>query len=319
MIQAGNIAVLLGGVNSEREVSVESGLRIAEALVSLGKDVTPVFYEGDTSSLISSLNGYDLVFNALHGGDGEDGTLQQVFEDKGIKYTGSGPHASLLAMDKHLSKELMLEIEVPTPSWARVQLEKGSDLPHPGDHPELSAFLADHSFPLVVKPNSEGSTVGLTVVYMLEDIAGALLIAREFGSSVIIEEYIPGRELTAAILDQEPLPLVEIVPKHQTYDYECKYSDGMSDYFVPAELSAGTTAKIQEAALRVYQHLGCRHYARIDFRLNPEGAFFCLECNTLPGMTTHSLVPMAANAVGLTFNQLVEKIMILAIQDAEVN
>lgn len=314
MIQKGNVAVVLGGVNSERDVSVESGLRISEALVSLGNEVTPIFYEGDLNSLVTSVKGYDLVFNALHGGEGEDGTVQQVLEEIGKRYTGSRPHASRLAMDKHRCKQLMVANGVPTPTWLRLQLEKDSDLPHLDDHPELSEFLVADSFPLVVKPNREGSTVGLSIVHTREDMAEALLIAREFGSSILIEQYIPGRELTTAVLDQEPLPLVEIVPKHQAYDYECKYSDGMSDYFVPAELSADISTRIQEAALRLYKELGCRHYARIDFRLNPELEFFCLECNTLPGMTAHSLVPMAAKAIGMTFNQLVEKILHLAKQ-----
>lgn len=318
MIQKANIAVILGGVNSERDVSVESGLRIAETLVSLGNDVTTIFYEGDLNSLVTSVTGYDLVFNALHGGEGEDGTVQQYLDGIGIKYTGSKPHASRLAMDKHRSKQLMLANDVPTPSWLRLLLEKGSELPHLGNHPELSEFLSVNSFPLVVKPNHEGSTVGLTIVHTQEDMAEALLIAREFNSFILVEQYIPGRELTAAILDQEPLPLVEIVPKHQAYDYECKYTDGMSDYFAPAKLSVDISTKIQAAALRLYKELGCRHYARIDFRLNPQGEFFCLECNTLPGMTAHSLVPMAAKAVGITFEQLVEKIMQLAMQPNEL-
>ncbi|MFC1484095.1 D-alanine--D-alanine ligase [Candidatus Neomarinimicrobiota bacterium] len=312
-----NIAVILGGINSERDVSMDSGLRIAEALVSLGHEVTPVVYEGDIGSMIGSVAEFDLVFNALHGGDGEDGTIQRALEESQIRYTGSRPSASQLAMDKLLSKQLMIETSVPTPSWVNINLEDAGDGLHLDDHPGLSSFLSAHSFPVVVKPNHEGSTVGLTIVDSPEDMTEALLIAREFGSSILVETYIPGRELTAAILDQKPLPLVEIVPKHATYDYECKYSDGMSDYFVPAELSSVTTTQIQEAALRIYNEIGCRHYARIDFRLNPEGAFFCLECNTLPGMTTHSLVPMAAKAVGINFSQLVEQIVSLAMQAAE--
>lgn len=296
---------------------MESGLRISETLVFLGHEVTPVVYEGDIDSLVNNVAEHDLVFNALHGGDGEDGTIQQVLEESGIRYTGSRPQASQLAMDKHLCKQLMINTGVRTPSWVNINLEDAGDVPHLDDHPGLISFLSDHSFPVVVKPNREGSTVGLTIVNMHEDMVEALLIGREFGSSILVETYIPGRELTAAILDQEPLPLVEIVPKHTAYDYECKYSDGMSDYFVPAELSQATTTQIQEAALRIYNEIGCRHYARIDFRLNPEGTFFCLECNTLPGMTTHSLVPMAAKAVGIDFSQLVEQIVLLAMQHTE--
>ena len=311
-----NVAVILGGINSERDISLESGFRIAEALTALGHDITRIIYDGDIKSVVSSAGNYDLVFNALHGGDGEDRTIQRAFEESLIRYTGSRPRATQMAMDKHQCKQLMAETGVPTPQWISINLSNTGKIPQLENHPELSSFLSVHSFPLVVKPNHEGSTVGLTIVDEPGKMVEALLLAREFGPSILVEVYIPGRELTVAILDQAPLPIVEIVPKHVTYDYECKYSNGMSDYFVPAELSSNTAKQIHEAALCLYKEIGCRHYGRVDFRLNPEGDFFCLECNTLPGMTAHSLVPMAAKAAGIEFNQLVEKIVSLAMHEA---
>ncbi len=307
------VAVLLGGINSEQEISMETGCRVLDTLLSLGYEAEAVVYEGGLADTVATLRGYDLVFNALHGGDGEDGTVQAALEQAGIRYTGSRPRASRMAMDKHTSKVRMVEAGIPTAPWVSLTLDEGTVIPHGEDDPVLAAFLKEHPCPVVVKPNHEGSTVGLTIVENATDLDEALLLAREFGPQVLVETYIPGRELTVAILKNRPLPIVEIVPRHQSYDYECKYSDGMSSYFVPAELSLNQTVAIQAVALELFQQLGCRHYARVDFRLNPDGEFFCLELNTLPGMTSHSLVPMAAKAAGLTFEDLIDRIVGLAL------
>jgi len=310
-----SIAVLLGGINSEREISIESGRRVLDALHALGYKAAPIVYEGELEATIDALLNCDLVFNALHGGDGEDGTVQAAFDEAGIHYTGSRPQASRLAMDKHASKKRMVAAGIPTAPWVSLILAERSTFPHVDDYPALVKFLEEYAFPVVVKPNHEGSTVGLSIVEDGTDLGEALLLAREFGPQVLVENYVPGRELTAAILNERPLPVVEIVPRHRSYDYECKYTDGMSTYVVPAHLPLDITVAIQEAARRLYENLGCRHYARVDFRLNPEGEFFCLELNTLPGMTSHSLVPMAAGAAGLGFEELIDQIVKLAIED----
>jgi D-alanine-D-alanine ligase len=312
------VAVLLGGVNSERDVSMESGQRVIKVLEGHGYESVPVVYEGDLAGTVEVLRSYDLVFNALHGGEGEDGTVQAALDQAGLRYTGSRSRASSLSMDKDASKKIMSATGVPTAPWACLDIEGSSALVRSEDHPELLAFLEDHPYPVVIKPNQEGSTVGLSIVEDPTALDEALALASEFGSKIIAEVYIPGRELTVTVLNERPLPVVEIIPKHKSYDYECKYSDGMSTYHVPAELPLDITSAIQGAAGKLYQELGCRHYARIDFRLNDEGHFFCLELNTLPGMTTHSLTPMAAQAVGIGFAELISIIVNLAIGSTEM-
>lgn len=297
---------------------MESGQRVLEVLNTFGYISEPVVYEGDLSSTVEILSGYDLVFNALHGGEGEDGTVQMALEQAGLRYTGSGPSASRLAMDKHSSKEIMSVIGVPTAPWLGLDLEAKQGIVRGDDYPELTVFLEEHPYPVVIKPNHEGSTVGLSIVEDPIDLDEALMLAYEFGPKILVEVYIPGRELTATVLDGRPLPVVEIIPKHKAYDYECKYSDGMSRYQVPAELPLETTSAMQGAAQRLYEGLGCRHYSRVDFRLNDAGQFFCLELNTLPGMTTHSLTPMAAQAVGIGFAELIKLIVDLAFETAEI-
>ena len=311
------IAVLMGGINSEREVSLETGRLVLEALNTLDYEAEPVVYEGDLPGAVDALQDFDLVFNALHGGDGEDGTIQSALSRARIRYTGSRSQASQLAMDKHACKQLMTEAGIPTAPWVFLMLDESKPLPRNEDYPDLTEFLGVYGYPAVVKPNHEGSTVGLSIVESPDDLDEAMLVAREFGTQVIVEKYIPGRELTVAILDGRPLPIVEIIPRHHTYDYECKYTDGMSTYVVPAELPLAVTASIQDAARQLYESLRCRHYARIDFRLNPEGEFFCLELNTLPGMTSHSLVPMAAKAVEINFVELIDRIVNLAMATQE--
>ncbi len=308
------IAVLLGGVNSEQQISLESGQRVLAALHELGYDADPIVFEGDVTTTVHAARAFDLVFNALHGGAGEDGTVQTALEQANIRYTGSRYRASHLAMDKHVSKQIMQKHGITTAPWITLSIpspERVSSL----QYPELLEFCDEWSFPVVVKPNHEGSTVGVSIVESPADLDQALLLAAAMGSHVMVEPYIPGRELTATVLDDVPLPLVEILPKHGFYDYEAKYSNGMSEYRAPAELELEITVKMQGQAQRIYRALGCRHYARIDFRLRPDGRFYCLELNTLPGMTAHSLTPMAAQAQGIDFPSLVNKIVKLALKD----
>ena len=305
----------MGGVNSECQVSLESGERILAALTDRGYRAVPLVHEGDLATTVTALAGFDLVFNALHGGDGEDGTVQAALEKAGLAFTGSRSAASRLAMDKQLSKQHMVRAGIPTPAGVNLDLSSTARRQHWKEFPALAALLEEHGLPLVIKPNREGSTIGLSIVETRGDLDQALLLAREFGHRVLVETYIPGRELTATVLDDVPLPIVEIVPQGGLYDYKSKYSDGLSAYFVPADLPLKTAVAIQDAALKLYRELGCRHYARVDFRLTPQGEFFCLELNTLPGMTSHSLTPMAAQVQGIDFPSLVNKIVKLALKD----
>ena len=227
-----------------------------------------------------------------------------MFDAEGIVYTGSGPEASALAMDKNSSKLLMVENELPTPRWHFFENGDQAD-PDSG---------GDLGYPLVVKPNGEGSTVGLSIVRSETDLLPAIEKADGCGSGVILEQYIPGRELTVGILGgDEALPCIEIVPSHDHYDYECKYTSGMSHYVCPADLPAALASQLSQTSLAMHEILGCRHYSRIDFRLSPENSFYCLEVNTLPGLTDTSLVPKAAAEVGISFEQLIVKLCRMAL------
>ncbi|MCH7498317.1 MAG: D-alanine--D-alanine ligase [Candidatus Marinimicrobia bacterium] len=310
------VAVLLGGVNSEREVSLVSGRRILDALQSLGYNARPVVYEGHLAATVERLRAFELVFIALHGGEGEDGTLQSALDEAGLRYTGSPSAASRLAMDKHSAKQRMLAAGIPTAPWVRLDSGNGPNVLGAAQAGALTNFLSQQGYPVVVKPNGEGSTVGLTIVDDEAGLAPALSLAHEFDQQVLVEAYIPGRELTVTILDQRPLPIVEIEPEHQLYDYDCKYTAGMSAYTVPAQLPLKLAVAIQGAAQRLYAELDCRHYARVDLRLDPKDRFYCLELNTLPGMTDHSLTPMAAAAAGMDFEALLDRIAQLALAES---
>ncbi len=328
-----NMAVLLGGTSAERDVSLVTGIAVARALRTMGHHVRAIdcaygdreidIQNVDVEHIISQtpsemkqqqgqlnrnilatvqflLNqSFDLVFIALHGGYGENGQLQALLELVQIPFVGSGSLASALGMNKHLSKLLFRSQNVPTAPWVLVR--QGQGLPFE----EIQAL----GFPLVVKPNDQGSTVGLSIVHGREELSGALARAFRYGPDVLVEKYIPGQEITAAILDGKALPLIEIVPHSGLYDYEAKYQKGKTDYRVPAPLSREITQNIQQAAERAFAALGCADYARVDFRLQENGQFFCLEVNTLPGMTPTSLVPKAAAVVGLSFNQLIETLV----------
>jgi D-alanine-D-alanine ligase len=241
-----------------------------------------------------SLSTYDVVFLALHGGAGEDGTVQSLLALSGARYTGSGPLSSAVAMHKDTTKRLLVQAGVPTPDWI-YPYRDGLDVSKLG-------------LPLIVKPVAEGSTVGLTLVKSHSQLA----VAAAKAGDAMIERFIPGRELSVGILDGRALPPVEIVPRHEIYDYECKYTDGMSEYLCPAPLDLEVTERVCELAGRAFEALGCHGYARIDFRLAADATPYCLEANTLPGMTSHSLVPMAAREIGLDLGGLCETICTLA-------
>ena len=338
------ITVLMGGTSSERDVSLASGLRIAEALRTRGhavatidtakgpvteaeerqmlagggvkaKPPTPAELARmraesvtDTTARLPRRGDCDVAFLALHGGSGEDGTIQALLDLAGVPYTGSGHLASALAMDKDLSKYLLRAQGVRTADWLMA-----TDPAHPPTTAEVEQALG---WPVIVKPSKQGSTVGLSIVKTPAELAPAIAEAFEHDDEVMIERFIAGRELSAPVIGGEALPVGEIIPKHEIYDYECKYTPGMAEEIFPAPLSAGETAEVQAQAVRAFQALKLRGCARIDFRMTSAGEFYCLEANTLPGMTATSLVPQGAAAAGIAFADLCERIALLALQPA---
>jgi len=322
------IALLVGGTSPERAVSKMSGKGIYQALKTLEYPTILVdpayglnqpeneddfFSEKDFAGLsnrncidaISSklFDDVDVVFSALHGKWAEDGTIQSLLELRGLKYTGSKVLASSLAMDKEMSKIIFRQAGVQTADW--FTLKDSSFEPMPVADEINQKF----GFPCIIKPNDQGSTVGLTVIKEKSEINDAVKLAWQFSNKALIEKYIPGRELTVAILINDALPVLEIVPKDGFYDYQHKYTSGMSEYIVPAKMPESVAAKAKHQALIAFQSLGCEGYARVDFRMNDQEELYCLEVNSLPGMTPLSLVPKAANAVGISYEELVEKII----------
>ncbi len=347
------VAVLLGGTSAERDISLVTGRAVGLALADRGHDVLlvdpgvgdrpvgpreaaaaarigtiPPSIREESGSALAAIGGEavqraDVVFVALHGGTGEDGTIQGLLELADKPYTGSGVLASSLAMDKRVSKLIFRDAGVATPPWKVVSSEpntapekRGGTPALPSDVPPESAALVVDALggcPVVVKPNEQGSTVGLTVVHDRGDLPAAVELALSYSRHALVETYIPGREMTVAVLGGEGLPVVEITPKGGLYDYESKYTRGMSSYTCPAEISDTLTQELQDSALTAFAALGCRGYARVDYRVSPEERIFCLEVNTVPGMTEVSLVPMAAAAAGIGFADLVERIVRLAL------
>ena len=283
-----HITVLRGGPSAEREVSLRSGDAVARALRSLGhrvEEVDPL--PGDPAIPA----GTDVVFLALHGTYGEDGTVQSELEELGVPYTGCGVRASLFAFDKILTKRRCLRAGIPTARFERF-IDAGAAWPD-GWQP-----------PVVLKPARQGSSVGLRFVDRVEDFPAALAFSLSHGGEVLMEERITGRETTVGILDGSALPVVEVRPRSGTYDYANKYTAGRTEYFCPAEFPAEVTLAVQAAALGAFQAIGGRDYARVDVMVRPDGSPVVLEVNTLPGMTETSLLPKAAAAAGIGFPEL---------------
>ena len=319
------IAVLFGGDSMERDVSIASASQVVGALRSRGHQV--VAYDSGRGRLeaaderrlftgkidsrppdqksVSSLPtvvsapdlaDVDLVFLAMHGGSGEDGTVQALLDLAGIPYTGSGKLGSALGWDKDVAKRLFAAAGVPTPDWLMAPISS-------------SAAAQWLGFPLIVKPNGQGSTVGLTLVRTPPELDPAIELAGRFDSQVMLERFIDGRELTGGILDGEPLAVGEIIPSTgPIFDYAAKYQPGGAEEIFPAELTPEQTQKIQNLAVRVHRALKLDVYSRVDFRMDSDGRFWCLEVNTLPGLTEASLLPRAAAAVGISFPELCERI-----------
>lgn len=328
------VTVLTGGATAERAVAFASASQIVAALRSRTHDVHVVDLAGTAlderaeRELLSGAVGTtppsvdalaerqrqmlseglaelepvrsaEVLFLAVHGGALEGGTLQAVLDVIGVPYTGSGPLASALAMDKDLSKRLFRAMGVPVPAWFMAPV--GSD--------DVSTALG---WPVIVKPSKQGSSVGLTLVKQAQGLDNAIKLAEHYDDEVMAEQYIPGRELTVGILGDMPLPVGEIVPKHELFDYVTKYTPGMSDETFPAKIDTALARQLQEYALMAHRALKLSGYSRIDFRVSPEGDIFCLEANSLPGMTRTSLFPQAAQAAGIPFPELCERIATLA-------
>ncbi|EHL0672271.1 D-alanine--D-alanine ligase [Escherichia coli] len=301
------IAVLLGGTSAEREVSLNSGAAVLAGLREGGIDAYPVDpKEVDVTQLKSM--GFQKVFIALHGRGGEDGTLQGMLELMGLPYTGSGVMASALSMDKLRSKLLWQGAGLLVAPWValtRAEFEKGlSDK----QLAEISAL----GLPVIVKPSREGSSVGMSKVVAENALQDALRLAFQHDEEVLIEKWLSGPEFTVAILGEEILPSIRIQPSGTFYDYEAKYLSDETQYFCPASLEASQEANLQALVLKAWTTLGCKGWGRIDVMLDSDGQFYLLEANTSPGMTSHSLVPMAARQAGMSFSQLVVRILELA-------
>lgn len=305
------ILVLLGGSSAEREVSLSSGSRVAAALRERGHQVTEADPHPDPFAVLEAAKAADVTWLALHGGAGEDGTIQALLDLAGVRYTGSGVLGSALAMDKDLSKRLFRAAGVPTAEWRMLTPTSTERWREPAYAAETFAALGPK---VVVKPSKQGSTVGLSIIDAPAALADAVALAFQHDDEVMLEAFVPGRELTAAVLAGAPLPVGEIIPEHDIYDYECKYTPGMAEELFPAPIPNAVRDEVQRLALLAYGALKLRGCARVDFRYDPAGRLFCLEANTLPGMTGTSLVPQAAQAAGIGFPELCERIALDAVR-----
>ena len=328
------VTVLTGGATAERAVAFASASQIVAALRSRGHDVSVVDTAGglldergerevlgatvgatppavdqlaareqrmlsEGLAELPAVRDADVLFLAVHGGQLEGGTLQAVLDVIGVPYTGSGPLASALAMDKDLSKRLFRATGVPVPAWFMA----------PVAPEDVTTALG---WPVIIKPSKQGSSVGLTLVKKAQDLGNAVKLAARYDDEVMAEQFIPGRELTVGVLGDVPLPVGEIVPKHELFDYETKYTPGMSEETFPARIETLLARQLQEYAVMAHRALKLTGYSRVDFRVTPEGDIFCLEANSLPGMTRTSLFPQAAQAAGIPFPELCERVARLA-------
>lgn len=288
----GRVGILAGGFSNEREISLRSGRAVCDALLRLGIEAILLDIRQDARDIIRDSN-LDIAFIALHGRFGEDGTIQGILEEAGIPYTGSGPKASRLAIDKIGSKEIFIKNGILVPR--HIVFEEGT----------YDIAKADSlGFPLVVKPNLEGSSIGLSVVKERPLLKDAVEKAFRYGPKALLEEYIEGRELTVGILNDEPLPVIEIVPGGGVYDYRAKYDDPGTKYLVPAPIENEVSEKAKKLAKLSHSVLGCRSFSRTDMMVDRRGNIYILEVNTIPGMTERSLLPKAAKAAGLSFGEL---------------
>lgn len=292
------IGVLMGGTSAEREVSLSSGRAVYTALEQTGYNPVSVDIntsEPDKVKEIINQAGIDAVFIALHGGQGEDGTIQSILEEMDIPYTGSGPRACAWAMDKVKSHRILEEYNITVPGWQ-----------------VYSPGLVENNglvFPLVIKPSNQGSSIGLSIVNVKEDLSQALKNAQRWSQDVIIEKYLRGPEITVGILGDQILPVIQIKPTNKFYDYQAKYESGKTTYQVPASLPEDIYSQVQDLGLAAHKALDCRVFSRVDMIYTDDNQIAVLEVNTVPGLTATSLVPKAARAAGISFEELCSKII----------
>lgn len=332
------VAVLMGGTSDEREVSLSSGVQVAGALREAGHEVIAVdtvtgvlppdrervlreqgvralppsseelawMDERGTVALTRSpeLGDVEVFFLALHGGSGEDGTMQALLEVAGVTYTGSDRLGCSLAMDKEVTKRLLRDAGVPTPDWIAVPLG--------GEPPSVDQVERELGLPVIVKASGGGSSLRLALAHDRSELEAVISESRGWNDVVLFERYHRGRELTVGIVGDTALPVGEIVPRNEIFDYECKYQPGMAEEIFPARIPEAWVTRLQERALQVHRTLRLRDYSRIDFIVEEDGEVWCLEANTLPGMTANSLLPKAARAAGISFPELCSKLVELA-------
>lgn len=299
------IAVLLGGTSAEREVSLNSGNAVLNALRSQGFDAHPIDPKECSVATLKD-QGFDRVFNILHGRGGEDGTMQGLLEQIGLPYTGCGVMASALTMDKMRTKMLWKAFGLPVAEMEVVTRTTFDNL-----NPQN--VVEKLGLPLMVKPSLEGSSVGLTKVKSVDELKSAVEFALKYDETVLIEEWLAGDELTVPVLDNEVLPSIKIVPEGEFYDYEAKYISDNTQYFCPSGLSEEREQELRQLVKQAYDVVGCRGWSRIDVMMDSKGDFRLVEVNTNPGMTSHSLFPKSAATVGYSFEQLVVKILELSL------
>lgn len=291
----GKIAILAGGPSSERDISIESGKAVHRVLKAGGFDTVFIDARGTLEHKISRSNA-DIVFIALHGAFGEDGTVQKILDRIGMPYTGSGPDASELAMDKEASRKVFQDKGINVPRYKVFKRGQRID-------------IGDLKLPLVVKPRREGSSIGLSTVFDIKDLKQAAEKAFSYDEKILIEEFIKGRELTVGILDDKPLPVIEILPENGCYDYYAKYKSSNTKYLVPAPVSCKEFKEAKAIGLKAHRALGCKSFSRVDMILDEQGRINILEVNTIPGLTSRSLLPKAAEAAGISFLDLCKKIL----------
>ena len=304
-----NLVVLMGGPSSEYAISLKSGQGVVEALLRRGWQPKPLVIPQDlsiddaldwTREALAHFD-VDVIFLALHGTFGEDGTIQQLCEELQVAYTGSDVTASRLGIDKVASRQRFIDAGLQVPQWQAV-------VPGSGTVVDVGRLRC----PLIVKPSNQGSSIGVSKVMRLRDLGMALHHAGRYSKTVIVEEYIPGREVTVSVLGKRALPVVEIVPKHAWFDFSSKYTTGLTDYHVPADLPPAASRAVQQAGLCAHQAIGARHFSRADMILSQAQIPVVLEVNTIPGFTPTSLVPKAAASMGISYDELCEQLVEMA-------
>jgi D-alanine-D-alanine ligase len=297
----------MGGLSGEREVSLKSGKAVAQGLAEAGHEAIPYDVTGPALTGLREM-APDVAFVALHGTFGEDGAVQLILEDMGIPYTGSGPVASRLGMDKLASKRLFVRHAVPTADYFALGVGEGLA--------GAAARAAEFGYPLVCKPSASGSSLGVSIIRKPADLEAAIAAAREHGDTVLVERYVSGREFTVGVLEGEALPMIELIVGREFFDWTAKYEDKRTRYVTPVSLLPSLYRKATEAAVRAYEALGCRHMARVDLIYGHDGRLYVLEVNTIPGFTQRSLLPMAAAQAGIAFPALCDRMVRAAVRDA---